>query len=99
MAEFADLTDSERERLEMLVEECGEVIIACTKILRHGYDNHRPGSHEFNRNDLEFEIGDVLAIVNEMDNCGDISSDWNTDVMEDTWKKKLKWTHHQNEKP
>ena len=34
---FNKLTPAQAERLAILIEECGEVIQAATKILRHGY--------------------------------------------------------------
>ena len=37
MNNFNQLTPAETERLAILAEECGEVIQAVGKILRHGY--------------------------------------------------------------
>lgn len=69
------LSDSEAERLAILSEECGEVIQAVSKILRHGYGSHNPrlppGSMD-NRDMLEKEIGDVRWIVSLMIAAKDI---------------------------
>lgn len=64
------LTDAERERLAWLIEECGEVIKACGKILRHGYGDTT--SKYDNRGDLEEEIGHVGAAVGLMKDNNDI---------------------------
>ena len=38
-AHFNGLSESEQERLSILIEECGEVVQAACKILRHGYES------------------------------------------------------------
>lgn len=53
------LTPAQQELLVCLMEECGEVIQATSKILRHGtesppYDNY---------SDLMHEIGNILAVL------------------------------------
>jgi NTP pyrophosphatase (non-canonical NTP hydrolase) len=62
MEKFNQLTPAEEERLAWLIEECSEVIKACTKIQRHGYYSYDPSNihHLGNRADLETEIQDVL---------------------------------------
>jgi NTP pyrophosphatase (non-canonical NTP hydrolase) len=59
---FNKLSDAESERLALLIEECGEVIQAATKVLRHGWAS-RYDNGEANREALEREIGDVQAIL------------------------------------
>lgn len=68
MAEFAALTEAERERLEMLAEEASEVVKACTKILRHGYSSHNPDlrNHVSNKEDLEHELMDLWCVAERM---------------------------------
>jgi hypothetical protein len=39
---FNGLTPAEAERLALLAEECGEVIQAIGKVLRHGYESRHP---------------------------------------------------------
>lgn len=101
------LTLAQAERLEMLIEECGEVIQAATKILRHGYDSTHPdnedesGTHN-NRTDLEDEIKDVLSVVSGMGVKRDVYI-WDTDGLyslgaQALWNLKLAYTHHQGEK-
>lgn len=70
---FNDLTPAEAERLALLMEECGEVVHACAKVLRHGYGSRHPVTDEGNREAVEKEIGDVLAVVQLMEKAGDVS--------------------------
>jgi NTP pyrophosphatase (non-canonical NTP hydrolase) len=61
---FNKLTPAQAERLAVLIEECGEVIQAAGKILRHGYDSRSPlttGTN--NRIDLERECGQVRYAI------------------------------------
>jgi hypothetical protein len=52
---FNKLTPAETERLAWLIEECGEVVKAGSKILRHGYYSYDPSDpdHKGNRDDLK----------------------------------------------
>lgn len=52
---FNQLTPAEAERLALLAEECGEVIQAIGKILRHGYESRHPDGGPTNREALERE--------------------------------------------
>lgn len=58
---FNKLTPAESERLALLIEECGEVIQAASKILRHGYHSYdptvAPEDRVTNLEQLEKEIG------------------------------------------
>ncbi len=71
---FNELTEAESERLVILIEECGEVIQAGCKILRHGYSSTNPTvtSSETNRGGLERELGDLLHALNRMEVTGDV---------------------------
>jgi NTP pyrophosphatase (non-canonical NTP hydrolase) len=89
------LTQAEIERLAILAEECGEVVQAVGKVLRHGWESQSPYGGKPNRVSLERELGNVRAIVNLMLDSGDVRLG---EVQ--TWQraKKLglgKWTHHQ----
>lgn len=56
------MTAEETEQVILLIEECGEVIHAATKILRHGWG----GQYDSGRNNvdqLELELGDVKAVL------------------------------------
>lgn len=65
------------EVMDILQEECAEVIQAVSKIRRFGIDNAKPGTDYDNRAHLEEELGDVLAMVdilliNEVVNWGNL---------------------------
>jgi NTP pyrophosphatase (non-canonical NTP hydrolase) len=72
LAEFRDecglpgLSPAEIERLAMLAEECGEVVQAVGKVLRHGWDSSSPYGSRTNRATLEREVGDVRAVIGLM---------------------------------
>ncbi len=50
------------EKLELLIEECAEVIIAVTKIQRFGWDTEEPG-YGVNCTELAKEMGDLAAMI------------------------------------
>ena len=60
------LDKAQTERLVLLMEECGEVIQACSKILRHGYKSEPPNGGRVNLEQLEKEISDVMWVVQLM---------------------------------
>lgn len=58
------------EVMNILSEECAEVIQAVSKINRFGMDNYKPGKLKTNREHLEEELGDLMAMIDilqEMD--------------------------------
>lgn len=61
---FNQLTHDRAEALAILAEECGEVVQRVGKVLRHGFRTYA-GSD--NLEQLELEIGDIMAIVSAMD--------------------------------
>jgi len=64
------MRDQEKEVMDILQEECAEVIQAVSKISRFGIDNYKPGKSKTNREHLEEELGDLYAmieILQEMD--------------------------------
>lgn len=72
---FNKLSAAEAERLALLMEECGEVIQAAGKILRHGYESrHAEGKDHghSNREILQRELGDVRAALALMVKAGDV---------------------------
>jgi NTP pyrophosphatase (non-canonical NTP hydrolase) len=52
-----------KEVMDILQEECAEVIQAVSKISRFGIDNYKPGKPKTNREHLEEELGDLLAMI------------------------------------
>ena len=49
--------------MDILQEEAAEVIQAVSKISRFGLDNFKPGKPKTNREHLEEELGDMLAMI------------------------------------
>lgn len=95
MENFNKLTPSQTERLAMLSEECGELIQVIGKILRHGYESFHPDFPEIsNRDLLRLEIIDVCAIMDKMEDIGDIKY-FNYMNIDQAWNKKLRYAYHQ----
>lgn len=60
------MSNKNHEVMNILSEECAEVIQAISKCHRFGMDNIKPGKPKTNREHLEEEIGDLLAMVDIM---------------------------------
>lgn len=60
------MTDKENEILLITQEECAEVTQAISKCFRFGMDNYKPGKPKTNREHLEEELGDLLAMIDIM---------------------------------
>lgn len=65
MEGFNELTNAESELFAVLAEECGETVQAVGKILRHGKYSWNPDvvSKRTNIEELEKELGDILAVI------------------------------------
>lgn len=57
------MEENSNEVMDILQEECAEVVQAVSKIRRFGIDNAKPGTEYTNREHLEEEIGDLLAMI------------------------------------
>ena len=62
-----------KEVMDILQEECAEVIQAVSKISRFGIDNLKPGKPKTNREHLEEELGDMLAMIDILKEKGIVS--------------------------
>ena len=83
----------ETEVLDILQEECAEVIQAVSKIRRFGADNVKPGKPKTNRDHLEEELGDMLAMIDIMLELRVISLD-NLEIAKQAKVEKLKqWSN------
>ena len=58
------MNTKEKEVMDILQEECAEVIQAVSKISRFGLDNFKPGKPKTNREHLEEELGDLQCMIN-----------------------------------
>lgn len=96
---FNKLTPAEAERLAWLMEECGEVIQAAGKILRHGYDSTDPTNpdHAGNRADLERELCDILQVIIHMQDRKDLVCSLFERARWLSANSKFKYMHHQDE--
>jgi len=57
------MNSKEKEVMDILQEECAEVIVAISKISRFGLDNTKPGKPLTNRQHLAEELGDLQAMI------------------------------------
>jgi len=64
------VTDHQEECLNILQEECAEVIQAASKIKRFGVVGKNTNTVLTNLENLEMELGDVLALVDMVTNAG-----------------------------
>ena len=92
-----DNMDSQtKEVMDILQEECAEVIQAVSKISRFGLDNYKPGKPKTNREHLEEELGDMLAMIDILHSM-DIVSYANIERAQAAKIEKLKkWSNIQN---
>lgn len=81
-AHFNGLTPAEAERIAKLAEEAAEVVQACMKILRHGFESYNPDltDGKSNREMLAEELTDLHQAMDWVIHCGDVPND----LMEDT---------------
>jgi NTP pyrophosphatase (non-canonical NTP hydrolase) len=61
------------EILLIMQEECAEVTQAISKCFRFGLDNHKPGKPKTNREHLEEELGDLVAMITLLEMHGVVS--------------------------
>jgi len=94
MDHFNKLTSAEAERLDLLAEECAEVIQAVSKIKRHGYQSRHPNGGPTNQESLEKELGHVRLSIWLMTQSGDLRV---TAIDVASWEKQAsiqQWLHH-----
>lgn len=73
---FNKLSPAQAERLDLLAEECAEVIVAIMKIKRHGYDTYNPDKPlATNAYTLEEELGHIIASIELLTQANDIDLD------------------------
>jgi NTP pyrophosphatase (non-canonical NTP hydrolase) len=78
-----------KEVLCITQEECAEVTQAISKIFRFGWESEHPATGVNNKQHLEEEVGDLLAMVDIMlEKC--IISDSNVNAARIAKKEKLK---------
>lgn len=100
MKPFNGLTSAQLERLALLSEECGEVVQAIGKIMRHGYGSYHPKDRKMtsNRTLLEKELGDVETAMKLLFESDDIDPHSVDEFQEKKILNVSKYLHHQDEK-
>jgi len=82
-----------KEVMDILQEECAEVIQAVSKISRFGLDNFKPGKPKTNRKHLEEELGDLYAMIEILQEL-DVVSWHNIELAAEAKREKLKkWSN------
>lgn len=92
---FNGLTDAQEERLYLVVEECGEVVQAATKILRHGYESYHPDTGVSNRSHFQKELGDLLECIDMMKRAFDVNMQAVFVAGDEKRIRLPQWLHHQ----
>lgn len=83
------MNDNTKLILTILQEECAEVIQAVSKIHRFGLTNHKPDNIYTNQENLEEELGDMLAMIDLLKDMDVVSWD-NLEVARQAKIEKLK---------
>jgi NTP pyrophosphatase (non-canonical NTP hydrolase) len=81
------------EVMDILQEECAEVIQAVSKIRRFGIDNHKPGKPKTNREHLEEELGDLYAMIDILQELDIVSWDGIEKAAEAKREKLKTWSN------
>lgn len=84
------MNESTKEALLILQEECAEVVQATSKCFRFGLNGMY--LQESNRDRLEQEIGDVLAMIDILTNQGEISLERLLKAKQRKFKKLSQWS-------
>ena len=90
------MNEANNEVLDILQEECAEVIQAVSKIRRFGIDNFKPGKPKTNREHLEDEIGDVLAMIDILCSMGVVDLNKLQAAKIAKFQRLKKWSNIQN---
>lgn len=80
------LNEQQQYNLIYLMEESGEVVQACSKVLRFGLETNRRNKDQTNQELLEEELGDMLFLVERLIDLGVV----NKACIEANKKKKAK---------
>lgn len=95
---FSGLTAAECELLDLLAEECAEVIAVVSKIKRHGWDSGHPDAlkSDTNRRMLEKELGHVEHAASRLCNTGNIHESSIISAQVEKAGTIGRWLHHQH---
>jgi NTP pyrophosphatase (non-canonical NTP hydrolase) len=93
---FNEISNAEAEAIALCAEECGEAVQAAMKILRHGLECYDPGATHTrnNRQDLERELGQVLAAIEVLKANGIVFADGLAEAKKDKLAHVGNYLHH-----
>jgi len=86
------VNDRTQEILLILQEECAEVTQAVSKCFRFGIDNVKPGRPLTNRQHLENELGDLLAMVDLLKQFNEIDLNNIEKAKHEKFEKLKQWS-------
>lgn len=89
------LTPAELERMALLTEQCGEVVQAVGRILRHGFAGCHPEGGPSNREALAREIGDLRVAIELVMRAPDVDEGVVDRAEIDKWIRLHRYTRHQ----
>lgn len=94
-----ELTNAQKERLDLLQEECAEIIQAVSKIKRFGFEGKHPRKPEgqTNKEHLEAEIGGLAVVLELLLDAKDVSEDKCSEAVEYKQKTIRNFTKYQEE--
>jgi hypothetical protein len=93
---FAEPSAAERELLNVLAEECAEVIQRATKMARFGRMEIQPGQSLKNAQRLGLEVGDLLVMIERCTAAGLIDAGSVEDGRINKAKQLAKYLQHQS---
>ena len=88
-----NMNERVQEILDILQEECGEVIVEVSKCRRFGLDSVHYKTGELHQAMLEQELGDVLAMIRLLVESGVVSMDALEAAGERKLEKLRKWSN------
>jgi NTP pyrophosphatase (non-canonical NTP hydrolase) len=86
------MNEQTREIMSILQEECAEVTQAVSKCFRFGLENHKPGKPLTNKEHLEVELGDVIAMIELLQDLGIVSTTAIELAKHQKFEKLKKWS-------
>lgn len=100
MTRQPDMTPQQRELIEMLAEEAGEIVQICMKALRHGASSYHPADQSRRSNSMTIadEVADLCTVARQINRSGLYPKIPTDEEMDRIWKRKLRYTHHQPNK-
>lgn len=87
------MQSKQKEALDILQEECAEVIVAVSKISRFGLDNYKPNKPLTNRQHLAEELGDLICMIELMYELDIVDPTKVTEYSEAKREKLKKWSN------